>query len=291
MLKFEQERMENTELTNPMFVSPIPLLVVNPKTITDKSTVIIFTSGLGNTNVLASYMNNKLFDENWFISFEKAMHGNNKNLPSQFKKQWLNELDLVVDYVKERFPGRKIFLIGESWGSAINFVYYKLNKDKVAGTVNWNSPMSVINPEKVPFKKMVATSFIQLSTFLFNTNKLIPHIQNKVEMFTSDPILVRLMRFEPDVKRNTRATLAVWRFMGPTLRFLKKYGKDDNYKFLYIQTKEDILQKPSTIKSLSKHMDANHFQLWEKGRHILQFEPNESDKLFEAISQFINKNI
>lgn len=290
MKRFESERCNELLLKSEYFTYDIPLLIVNPKNVSDSSSIILFTSGLGNSNALASYMNNELFDNNWFISYEKAMHGDNKNTPSQFKKAWLNELDSVVEYAKKKYPGRKIFLIGESWGSAINFVYYKKHKSKIAGTLNWNSPFKIINPEKVPFKLMFKTSCRQLSTFLFNTNKLIPHIQSKVEMFTSDPILARLMKFEPEVKRNTRATMAAWRFMRPAYNFIKKYGKNPDFDFLYIQTKDDILQKKSTIKTLIKHMDDNHLQVWESGKHILQFEPLESDKLFKEIHKFISKN-
>ncbi|MCQ2748036.1 MAG: hypothetical protein MJ223_02095 [Mycoplasmoidaceae bacterium] len=97
MLKFEENRIHEIGIVDKRFDKQIPIIAVDPKIITNESVVFIYSGGVGNTNSICKYMNNLAFDENYFISYEKAGHGNNTNKTSQYRKKSIKELDAVVD--------------------------------------------------------------------------------------------------------------------------------------------------------------------------------------------------
>ncbi|MCQ2956659.1 MAG: hypothetical protein MJ233_02140 [Mycoplasmoidaceae bacterium] len=114
MRKFEQERIKTFGLASKNFTHEIPVVCVEPKHLTDESVIFIFNGGIGNSIPSCLYMDNIAYDNNYFVTYEKAGHNDNKNKPSQFKKMYLTELDDVVDWTKQQFPTRKIYLLGES---------------------------------------------------------------------------------------------------------------------------------------------------------------------------------
>lgn len=49
--------------------------------------------------------------------------------------QFLDDLDHVVDHLRARFGGRKIWLLGHSWGTALGTLYAAQNSSKIAGYI------------------------------------------------------------------------------------------------------------------------------------------------------------
>ncbi len=289
MLKFDGKRIQIISLTSKHFKHKIPLLCVKPKNLTDKSVVFIFNGGIGNSIPSCAYMDNIAYDDNYFITYEKAGHNDNKNKPSQFKKMYLNELDEIVNWTKKYLPNKKIFLLGESWGTAINFVYYKKHSAKVDGAIGWNMPFRIVNPEKKTAKQMYSIVWRELLTFFFNVECHLPVVQSSQEKFSHDPLFGRLLQMVPPSKTNTKINLSVWRFMRPSYRFVCKNGKNPQYKFMYVQSGEDVLANWKVVKKITANCDSNHYYKIPTGYHVLSMEPKESKDLYNKVLEFIKE--
>lgn len=289
MNKFEQERINHYDLMTKEFKFPIPIVYISPLSLTDNTCVFIFCCGLGGTNSFNVYMNNPIYNTNYFVMYDKMSHGDNKNKPSQFKNKYLVELDKVVDWAKQTFPNKKIYLLGESWGSAVNFLYYKKYGNKVDGVINWNMPTTPISPVKKTAWQKWQYAWREIITFLTNANiQLLPD-RNQYEMLSRNRLLIRAMAMQPATRSNTRLTLAVWRYMRPSYKFLLRNDSNPKYNFLYIQSGQDVLMCEKHIKNIDMTADANHYLKIPTGYHILTMEPEESKIMYKAIEDFINK--
>lgn len=289
MIKFEQERINKVDLNVKSFKYPIPVVYVNPKSINDNTCVFIYIGGLASTNSFNVYMNKPAFDNNYFVTYDRMAHGDNKNKASQYKYKFIRELDAVVDWATKQFS-KRIFLLGESWGCAINFLYQKKYKDKIAGVINWNMPTKPVDPEKKTFKQMYSIAWRHIVTLLFNIECHTPPVQTSQSPLSRNQLLLRAKAMMAGgAQSNTRLTLAVWRYMGPSYRFLKKNASNPNYNFLYIQSAQDALATWKHINKIEQNADDKHYYKMKTGYHILSMEPEESKELFNLILNFVNR--
>lgn len=289
MLKFEQERINIVNIDSVNFSNPIPAVCVKPKVENNNTVIFIYNGGIGSSIASSLYMNSFLYDCNYFITYEKAGHGNNKNKASQFKKNYILELDEIVLWVKKQFPGKKIYLLGESWGTAINFIYYRDNVGKIDGTIGWNMPFGITNPERKTAKQMYSIVWRELVTFIFNIECHLPAVQTSQEKFSRDPLFRRLLTIVPPSKTNTKINLCVWRFMKPTYRFICKFGRNSKYNFMYIQSGQDVMANWKFVKRIEKNVDNIHYLKFPTGYHVLSMEPKESIDLWKTVLDFVKK--
>lgn len=289
MLKFEEKRITFCKIECVNFKHYIPAVCVEPKSVTKSTVVFIFNGGIGSSIPACLYMNSFLYDNHYFVTYEKAGHNQNTNKPSQFKKNYLKELDEVVLWVRKKYPDKKIYLLGESWGTAINFIYYKKNKNKIDGTIGWNMPLGITNPEKKTIKQMYSIVWREIITLLFNIECHLPIVQTSQDKFCRDPLFRRMLSIIPPSKTNTKINISVWRFMKPCFNFIKKYGRSKDLNFMYIQSGEDIMADWKKISKLEKYIDSKHYKKFETGFHVLSMEPKESQQLFNMILDFISR--
>lgn len=289
MNKFEQERIYKVNLDTTKFKHPIPIVWISPKIKQDDSCVFIFDCGLGGTNSFNVYMNNPVYDHHYFVMYDKMSHGENKNKASQFKKKYLTELDLVVDWAKQQFPNKKIFLLGESWGCAVNFIYYQKYTNKISGVINWNMPTKPISPVKKTFKENFQYAWKEIFTFITNIDLTLIQSTKQNECLTRNQLLVRAMALRATERSSTRLTLAVWRYMRPSYKFLLKNCANPKYNFLYVQSGQDALMTKKHIDDIEKRADASHYLKIPTGYHILTMEQDESIILYNAVQEFIKK--
>lgn len=290
MNKFEPERLVTEQLQTSRFKKPIPIVYAKPLTTNETTCVFIFCCGLGGTNSFNIYMNNPIYNTNYFVIYDKMGHGDNQNQPSQFKKKYLVELDCVVDWAKQTFPGKKIYLLGESWGCAINFLYYKKHVDKINGVINWNMPTTPKSPNKKTAWQKWQFAWREIITLLTNVNLQLPLEQNHHELLSRNTLLIRAMAMVPASRNSTRLTLAVWRYMLPSYLFLRRNVSNPKYNFLYIQTGQDALMTDRHINKIEANADSMHYLKIPSGYHILTMEPEESRILYQEIEKFIKKN-
>ncbi|MBQ0045768.1 MAG: alpha/beta fold hydrolase [Mycoplasma sp.] len=289
MNKFEQERINKYDILSKKFAQPIPVAYVTPLSITTDTCVFVYSCGLGGTNSFNLYMNNPIYDNHYFVTYDKMGHGDNKNKPSQYKKKYLYELDSVVDWATQQFPNRKIYLLGESWGCAINFLYLKKYKNKIAGVINWNMPTTPHSPFKKTAWQTWQFAWRELVTIFTNVNLQLPLEQSHYELLTRNRLLIRAMAMTPQVKNSTKLTLAVWRFMRPSYKFMIRNARNWKYNFLYVQTGQDALMTKKHIKKMEMVADEYHYLKIPTGYHILTMELEESKILYRAVQDFINK--
>lgn len=289
MNKFDDKRIKHCDLVSNEFKFPIPIVFVTPLSANKNTCVFIFCCGLGGTNSFNVYMNNPIYDNNYFVMYDKMGHGDNKNKPSQYKNKYIIELDKVVNWAKRKFPKKRIYLLGESWGAAINFLYYKKFAKKINGVINWNMPTRPISPIKKTALQKWQNAWREIITILTNRDLKLPFDQTQHEHLSRNKMLIRAMALQPAIRNSTKLTLAVWRCMYPSYKFLLKNISNPNCNFLYVQSFQDALMFKKHIENVEKKADSKHYLKIPTGYHILTMEPEESKTLYKAIEGFIKK--
>jgi hypothetical protein len=130
---FERERTFTEDISTTSFKNKIPCIYFTPKNETKNTSVFIFVGGLGTTLPFIRIFNYPFFDEHYLISYERMMHGNNINKATRFVMPYVDEIDIIVNYAKAHFPNKKVYLLGESWGSHLCLLYYKKYSNKIDG--------------------------------------------------------------------------------------------------------------------------------------------------------------
>lgn len=289
MKKFENERLHKVILETPIFKYPTPIVYANPIAMDKNTCVFIFVGGLHATNSFNVYMNNFAFDKNYFVTFDKLAHGENKNKPSQYIKPYLNELDCVINWAKSEFPGRKIYLIGESWGGAIDLLYYKRFGNKIDGVFCWNMPTKIVNTQKNSFKEVWSVGWRELLCFLTNIEFKLPLNVNHREHLSRNQLLLRVLAMQENRSESSKSTICVWRCMRPSYKFMLKNCNNPKYNFLYIQSGQDALETKKHIKKIEAKADKDHYKRFKTGFHILCMEEKESIDLFKELVKFAQK--
>lgn len=291
MKKFPNNLITNLSFQTKRFAYPIPILCVQPAKQFSQSVIFIFNCGLGGTNKWHEFMCLPVFQSNYFICYEKAGHGNNKNKPSQYRRQSIEELQEVILFIRSKYPNKKIYLLGESWGASINFLYLKkYGHQYVNGAVNWNMPYKPIDIEKQSFTQKFSLACKLLFTYIFNIALLEKQTNFIHDKLSQNAVLVRVKKLVASAPMNTKLPLCAWRFMKPSWRFLFKNLHNDSYNFLYIQSAQDILADQKNIDKINLVSKNNKKYLFiQTGYHVLAFEPVESKILNDAIAKFISK--
>ena len=58
-------------------------------------------------------------------------------------KNYVDDVHHVVEYLKREFPGRKLFLLGHSWGGVLAYLYLSDHQDAVDKLVTVSTPINV----------------------------------------------------------------------------------------------------------------------------------------------------
>jgi hypothetical protein len=91
----------------------IPCIIIKPKNITKNTKIFFYNGGMGITLNNVKIMDQYVFDEHYLVSFERMEHGSNKSKASMFIKDYVKEMDCVIEYIKKEI-NLPITLIGES---------------------------------------------------------------------------------------------------------------------------------------------------------------------------------
>lgn len=290
MKKFEETRIKYIKILTKHFKHPIPIAIISPLKNINNANIIIYNSGLLGTISGSILLNHKFYDNYYFVCYDKMFHGNNKNKPSQYKNKYLIELDDIVNYIKNLFPDKKIYLFGESWGAGINLLYYKkIGFNKIKNVIIWNMPTKWNSPEKYSFKIMFQTVCKMLLSFFLKIPFILPNLQSDFIKITRNELLIKIKRMSIASKNHSFSVLACWRYIRIFKKLILKCNKL-KYKFLYIQSGQDVMAKTNTINLLKIKLNRNNFAFITTGYHILSLEPYEADLLYKIINNYINKN-
>lgn len=260
---------------------PFPVFYISPKNISNK--MIFYIPGLNGNGIMIKYWNTSLSDNFYLVSFDPRAQGESKAKSSRLYKRYLKDINEIIIAFKNKYNIDDVYIIGESWGSALASLYLKKYKN-IKGIFIWNMPCKLIDVSEekkwIKFKRNLKIIF----TFLFfiNTNDLAPF--NK--KLTNNKTLIRTVEIFRRKKISNKVVIASWRSFKPAWNFLLKNHKSINFK--YIQSKEDVLIDFNKVNRLSKI--SNKIVILDKGYHILSFDENVNKDLFNMILDFTKLN-
>ncbi len=281
MKMFDSKRIEEFlfEVNNDKF----PFTKISPKNNIEKcDKLVIFLSGLNGNSNFIKYFSNDCFDDVFLISYDPRAQANNKLKPSQKFKKYLSDLDKIINkYLEENQNIKEIYLIGESWGSCLAFLYNKYYPNKVKGTLGWNMPYEIVDTSKKEDNNFMLKLkvVVTLLTWIDTEEKSI-----LTEEMTNNAALRRLIINSRRLKLSNKVIIASWRSFKKSWKYFLK--NKDNQNFLYIQSKDDILKSKKIFKKIKSK---NNIIFLEEGTHLLSFDINVSNQLFSLIKKFIEK--
>ncbi|PIF46701.1 pimeloyl-ACP methyl ester carboxylesterase [Chryseobacterium sp. 52] len=138
----DKEHQIDTEFFIPIEKSNLYTRVVgNP----DKPIIITLHGGPGAFNVDHEFLRNVFEKDYLMVYFDQRGSGKSdewKDKTMLTTDQFVKDLDIVVDYIKNKYPDKKINLLGSSWGGMYGFLYLIKHQDKInsfisnSGTAN-----------------------------------------------------------------------------------------------------------------------------------------------------------
>ncbi len=280
MKSFNEKRVsiKNTKVNG--FAKEVPITIIKPNK--KSNTLVLFICGLNGKGLLAKYFNvDGLLDEYYIMSYDQRAQGDNLNKSSRCYKRYIDDIDLIVQHIKETMPQIKnIYLVGESWGTSLAILYNKYYPNKVKGTFGWNMPYKPV--DITPLKGKAKLKMINKNIFTFLTNIDTYQDSPLAPCLTNNKLLVRISNMNVNKQVSTRVTLAAWRTFKPSWRYLLK----TNQNIKYIQSLDDAM----FIKSrLDKIKLCKNVEIYEKGYHILSFDLDVQQQLFNDLVTFIKK--
>lgn len=272
------------------FKHTIPFISFKPIIVDQHTVVCLFINGLGGTNRFVEIMNHPFFDRHYLVSYERAGQGDNKNLPKRWPSFFLKELDEVINKIHEIFPNKQIYILGESWGSALAYLYYKHHDKKIAGVFCWNMPHNIKDASHSPRTQKLIIFAKMLITIPFGIHYKDYHAKDTSEIFSSNPLLIRLSKVANANKiMDLCLYLASWWSFKPAWRFLYRNLENAKYNIYYIQSGEDFMINRKYFERFQKRWEqSTRIKYFEKGFHILSMEEPLNDQLYEFIQNHIN---
>ena len=156
-----------TEQINTEFFIPIEKtnlytrVVGNP----EKPIIITLHGGPGAFNVDHEFYRDVLEKDYLMVYFDQRGCGKSDEFRDKTMlttDQFVKDLDNVVDYIKTKYPNKKINLMGSSWGGMYGFLYLIKHQDKInsfisnSGSANLrHNSLALINHEKKLAKKLL----------------------------------------------------------------------------------------------------------------------------------------
>lgn len=286
MKKFELERIHRNCINVDKFKFSIPVCIYKPKVIDESTVIFIYSTGLNGTIDSIDNFNYPIFDNNFLVSYEKSAIGSNKNKATLNKNNYVRELWEVVKWVKNKYSKYKIFLIGESWGTALAFLCYKKHPNEISGVIGWNMPCKLVDPSKKSIKEKIMVASKIVFTLLTNIDTYDKNSKELAPQLSSNPIIIRASQMNSEKnKSNNKITFASWRSFKPAWKFIEKNAKNKNFNFIYVQSGKDIMCDKKRWKKFYNNALNNHKKFIENGYHILSFEEPWNKELFEQFNK------
>jgi len=131
----------------------------------DKPIIITLHGGPGAFNVDHEFFRNVFEKDYLMVYFDQRGSGKSdewRDKSMLTTDQFVKDLDLVVDYIRNKYPNKKINLLGSSWGGMYGFLYLIKHQEKInafisnSGTANiQDNNFALINHEKKLANKLI----------------------------------------------------------------------------------------------------------------------------------------
>lgn len=283
--KYEQNRIKEWNIETKDGI--IPIFCVKPTTENRKTKkLVLFIQGLNGNGSTIYYWNYPTFDDAYLVSFDARAQANNTLKPSRHYKTFIKDIDLVVDNLKEKLNFDEIYLMGESWGAALAVLYKKHYPEKIKNLIVWNMPYRAVDVSKNDNSNKTKRNIYMLSTLIFSINTYddAPFIKE----LTNNKILLRTIQLLRNNRISNKVIIASWLSFKPAWKFLFKHSNEfKKLNITYIQSMEDIMREMKAVNKLT--LDDKNVHIFKQGYHILTFDDNVNDKLFNIISKIVNQ--
>jgi alpha-beta hydrolase superfamily lysophospholipase len=157
--------------------------------------VFLLVHGLGAHSARWNYLAGH-FAEHGFASYAVELRGFGQT-PDRPRghidsfRVWDRDILALRDIIGRDFPGRKVFLLGESMGGLLAFNLACRNADTFAGQV-------LIAPAFKNGMKFPFSVYLKLAAFLFVKPTMMVNLPFTSEMVTRDPNCIAVMNASPD---------------------------------------------------------------------------------------------
>lgn len=255
--------------------------------------VCLFLNGLnGDKNSIKYFVN---LENCIAISFNHRQWEDNRQKSSKNPYVYIEDIKKIVYQIKLLYPNLKIFLLGESWGSALAIMFQDKYPKEINGIITWNMPCGIVNigDDENRTNNIFIDSIKMIITFLFNIDFLSPTIFPS--KLTDNKLLQRAINIRNKGKKGSnRVIIAAWKSFSKAWKILIKNLKNDsNSNFLYIQSFNDALISNKKVNIIEKNyqekINKNIILLKNGGTHILSFDTKYSKLLFDTIKKYLSK--
>ncbi len=184
---------------------------------------------------------------------------------------YVRDIDLLLQHVRERYPGLPVFLYGHSLG-AILVLYYSLRRSpNLAGVISSGAALhSDLENQKLKLALARILGMLAPTTTMpsgLDASKL-----------SHDPEVERLYRADPLV--HDRASLAFGRAMIPVNRWTLQHAAEFPLPLLLVHGTEDAIAFPSSSREFATAAgDKATLILWEGMYHETHNEPRKQEAL------------
>jgi pimeloyl-ACP methyl ester carboxylesterase len=131
----------------------------------DKPIIITLHGGPGAFNVDHEFYRNVFEKDYLAVYFDQRGSGKSDEFRDKTMlttEQFVKDLDIVVNYIKDKYPNKKINIIGSSWGGMYGLLYLIKHQEKInsficnSGTANIkHNSLALINHEKQLANKLI----------------------------------------------------------------------------------------------------------------------------------------
>ncbi|MGL5246321.1 MAG: alpha/beta fold hydrolase [Mycoplasmoidaceae bacterium] len=277
MKQFDKYRVEEFDFI--VGKKSFPFIRINPLKKSD--TAVLCSFGLNGNSKFIKYLNYPCFDNVDFISYDQRAQSKNKLKPSMLHTTYINDMNLVInEYLKQNKNIKKLYIIGESWGASLAFLCKKKYPKNINGVLGWNMPYEIRDSSKSEKNNTLLKLKVLLTLLTgINTNG-ITFLSHDT---TNNQAIKKLIINSRNTLLSNKVVIAAWKSFKRAWRY---FLKNPNENFIYIQTGEDNMKSNFLFKNGKEY---KNIIMFEKGTHLLSFDINVADKLFNEIKEFINK--
>jgi acylglycerol lipase len=256
----------------------------NPDTRTSRAAVCL-VHGVGEHTLRYSNVAEALTKEGYALfGADLRGHGNSGGKRGHFKsiEIVLQDIDLLLEQARTRYPGMPLFLYGQSLGGILVLYYGLKRKPGIKGIIA-TSPSLHNALEKQPVKVLAAKVLGTLMPSLSITSGLdvnsLSHDREMVKSYMSDPLVHNMV------------TLGFGRIILKASRWTLEHAKEFSLPLLLMHGKEDPLSYPSSsIEFAAQLADNCKLVVWENAYHELHNEPFK-DEVFRTMTAWIEKQL
>jgi predicted peptidase len=134
MQLFAKEQIVEGTIKDKSFKYPIPYIYFKPLKCDKKNIpIIVFVQGINGSTSAGKVMKCEFYNDKILFTYEKMSEGDNKNRASIQARKYISELKLIIEKIKTIYKNNPIYLLGQSFGSAICMQYIRKYPQDING--------------------------------------------------------------------------------------------------------------------------------------------------------------